>query len=177
VRTWWDENLFVAGYLRASLTRGAPDPKLVVMDAGGFVPVHGPRHPGRIPPPGPRASAKVIAAYVASLKSVAGDENAHVVGVEIVRPGPIGVAVTLRVGDPARFLKHRLDGVLTTFNNWPEGILAGYLGVYGPTGKLVFATGRLPTGGSVYIDPKLRGCPQLGMPGVPGMKIPPCPAK
>ena len=177
VRTHWDEQLFVAAYLRESLTRRAPEPKLIVMNGDSFVPVHGPRHPGRIPPPGPRASAKEIADYVSAVKLVAKWESAHVVGVDVMRPGPIGVAVTLRVRDPARFLKHRLSGVLTTFNNWPLGILAGYLGVQGPTGTLVFEVGNFPTGSSIYIAPNLRGCNPIPMTMPIGMKIPPCPAK
>jgi hypothetical protein len=147
-----------------------------VMNGDSFVPVHGPRHPGRIPPPGPRASAKVVAAYVSSVKVAAASAKAQVAGVDVMRPGPIGVALTLRVHDPARFLKHRFSSVLAVFNNQPTGILQRYLGVQGPTGTLVFEVGNFPTGSSIYIAPNLRGCNPIPMIGE-GMKIPPCPAK
>jgi hypothetical protein len=176
VRTYWDENLFVAAYLRESLTRRTQEPKLIVMNGDSFVPVHGPRRPGRIPPPGPRASAKVIAHYVSSLKEAAAGAKAHVVGVDVMRPGPIGVALTLRVSDPARFLKHRLSKVLAVFDNQPKGILARYLGVQGPTRTLVFEVGNLAGSIRMLIAPKLGGCgPPITTIGSPGS--PPCPAK
>jgi hypothetical protein len=178
VRTHWDEQLFVVTYLRDSLARRASEPKLIVMNGDTFVPVHGLRHPGRIPPPGPRASPRAIAAYVSSLRRVAAWETAHVVAIEVMRPGPIGVALTLRVRDPARFLMHRLGGVLTTFKNRPTGVLAGYLGVRGPTGKRVFEISLFPTGTSMYVAQSLRGCIFLiGLHGMPGEKIPPCPVR
>lgn len=177
LRTHWDEQLFAVAYLRESLTTRAPEPRLIVLNGDTFVPVHGPRHPGRIPPAGPRASAKVVARYVAAVKLVAKSESAHVVGVDVMRPGPVGVAVTLRVPDPASFLKHRLNGILTTSDNLPLGILTNYLGVVGPTGTLVFAIAEFPTGNSIYIAPKLRGCPQLGISGLGMTSVPPCPAK
>ena len=177
VRTHWDEQLFVAAYLRESLTRRAPEPKLIVMNGDSFAPVHGPRHPGRIPPPGPRASAKVVAAYVSSVKETAATAKAQVVGVDVMRPGPIGIALTLRVADPASFLKHRLSSVLAVFNNQPTGILQRYLGVQGPTGSVVLEIANFPTGSSISIAPNLRGCNPIPMIGHPGMKIPPCPAK
>ena len=178
MRTHWDEQLFVAAYLRESLTRRAPEPKLIVMNGDSFVPVHGPRHPGRIPPRGPRASAKVIAAYVSSVKAAAASAKAQLVGVDVMRPGPIGVALTLRVPDPASFLKHRVSGVLAVFDNQPNGILQRYLGVQGPTGTLVFEVGIFPSGSRIYIATNLSGCNPIPMIGGPDReKIPPCPAK
>jgi hypothetical protein len=177
VRIHWDEQLFVAAYLRESLTRRAPEPKLIVMNGDSFVPVHGPRHPGRIPPPGPRASAKVIAAYVSSVKVAAASAKAQLAGVDVMRPGPIGVALTLSVADPARFLKHRAGSVLTVFSNQPTGILQRYLGVQGPTGSVIFEVANFPTGSSIYVAPNLVGCNPIPMIGMPGTKIPTCPAK
>jgi len=115
---------------------------------------------------------------VSSVKVAAASAKAQLVGVDVMRPGPIGVALTLRVSDPARFLKHRFSGVLGVFDNQPVGILARYLGVQGPSGTLVLEVANYPTGSSIYLAPKLRGCnPIPGMMGIPGMKIPPCPAK
>jgi hypothetical protein len=119
----------------------------------------------------------VIAAYVSSLNRVAAAESAHVVAVEVMRPGPIGVALTLRVGDPARFVKNRLGGLRTTFDNRPLGVLAGYLGVRGPTGSVFFEIAQFPTGNRVYIAPKLRGCNSLGINDPIGGPTPPCPVR
>jgi hypothetical protein len=175
VRTHWDEQLFVSAYLRESLTRRAPEPSLIVMNGDRFVPVHGPRHPGRIPPPGPRAPAKVIAAYVSSVKVAAGSAKARVVGVDVMHPGPIGIAWTLRVGDPASFIKHRLGTVLAVFDNQPTGVLQRYLGVQGPTGSVVFEIANYPTGVEWYVAPKLAGCSPIVTSGI-GAR-PSCPAK
>ena len=177
VRTYWDEQLFVAAYLRESLTRRAPEPSLIVMNGDSFVPVHGPRHPGRIPPAGPRASARVIAAYVSSVRTAAASAKARLVGVDVMRPGPIGVAYTLRVADPARFLKHRLNSVLTVFDNQPTGVLQRYLGVQGPSRAVVFAIANFRTGFRIHVDPELSGCNPIPMTGPGAMNAPPCPAK
>jgi len=177
VRTQWDDQLFVAAYLRESLTRRVPEPRLIMTNGDGSVAVHGPRRPGRIPSPGPRASAKVIAGYVSSVKEAAARAKAQVVGVDVMRPGPIGVALTMRARDPASFLKHRVNSVLGVFENQRIGIYARYLGVQGPTRSVFLAIANYPTGGSVYIDPKLHGCNPLGLHGFPGEKFPPCPAK
>ena len=95
-----------------------------------------------------------------------------------MRPGLVGVALTLRVQAPARFLKRRFGKVLAVFNNQPTGVLARYLGVQGPTGSVVFEVANYPTGSSIYIAPKLRGCNPIPTPSGPiGMKTPPCPAR
>jgi hypothetical protein len=183
VRTYWDENLFVAAYLRESVTRHTQEPSLIVMNGDSFIPVHGPRHPGRIPPPGPRASAKAIARYVSSLRAAATTAKAQIVGVDVMRPGPIGVALTLKVADPASFLRHRVAAVLAAFNAQPTGILARYLGVQGRNGKLVFEVGYFPGSSRSYIARALQGCnPVPGpmpipLPRATGKISPPCPAK
>jgi hypothetical protein len=156
VRTYWDEHLFAAAFLQESLTRGTPEPNFIFMNHYSFIQVNRPRRPGTKSRPGPRASAKEIAAYVSSDKAAASSAGAKVVGVDVMRPGPIGVALTLRVADPAHFVKYWASSVLAVVdNNQPTGIFTWYLGVRGPTGRLVLEADRFPSGLAIGVAPDL----------------------
>jgi hypothetical protein len=170
VRTYWDENLFVAAFVRESNSRGIPEPKLAVMNGDSFVAIHGPG------PPGPRASARVVAGYVAGLRSAAASAKAQVVSVEVLRPGhPIGVALTLKVADPAAFLKQRVSRLLPKIEQPPTGIFARYIGLQDPSGTLVWEVGLFPGSSRSSIAPSLQGCDPTPHTMPVGRTTPSCP--
>ena len=86
------------------------------------------------------------------------------------------MAITLRVGDPAAFLKHRTRPLLDLLNEPRIPLLGFYLGIEDASGQLVWATSRLPNTGGVFTIPRLDACSPVTHSEPIGHASPPCPA-
>jgi hypothetical protein len=115
--------------------------------------------------------------------SGAKESGAEIVTLRIVEPRHLAAAVTLRVGDPASFLKHRLHTFLETVPNTSERQYDGlYVLVIDGKGKYVWVSagtvGDTISGGAEGSRPDLAGCYPNPMYGsATGEEPPPCPAK
>lgn len=109
--------------------------------------------------------------------------GAEIVSLRIVKPRYLAAAVTLRVADPARFLKHRL---LTFLEAVPDPSNSQYDGLYvlvtDRSGSFVWLTamtvGETTSGGEHGARPDLIGCdpiPRIGGPIGADHDVPPCP--
>lgn len=85
------------------------------------------------------------------------------------------VALTVRVADPAAYLKHRLLPVLDVLDDTRVPLLGFYIGVENGSGALVWATSRLPNEGGVYTTPALDACSPVAHSDA-GLSEPPCPS-
>jgi hypothetical protein len=86
------------------------------------------------------------------------------------------MAITLRVGDPAAFLRHRTLPLLQLLTEPRVPLLGFYLGVEDRSGRLVWATSRLPGTGGVFTIPRLDACSPVTHSDAVGYQPPPCPA-
>jgi hypothetical protein len=86
------------------------------------------------------------------------------------------MAITLRVRDPAAFLKHRTLPLLDLLTQPLVPLLGFYLGVEDASGRLVWATSRLPNTGGVFTIPRLDACSPVTHSEALGYQPLPCPA-
>jgi hypothetical protein len=103
-------------------------------------------------------------------------ERAHVVEMETIATPARLVVLTVRVNDPASFLKHRAARLLNLFWHPSIPLLGFYVGVEDSTGALVFATSRLPNTGGVFVIRSLDSCSPVSHSEVGLQPPPPCPA-
>jgi hypothetical protein len=87
------------------------------------------------------------------------------------------IVITLRVSDPAAFLKHRAKFVLNILDRTQVPLLGFYVGVKDARGNLVWATSRLPNQGAVFAIPRLDACSPVSHSEAVGATRLPCPAK
>jgi hypothetical protein len=87
------------------------------------------------------------------------------------------IAVTLRVDDPAAFLKHHTLRLLNVLNRTTVPLLGYYVGLEDARGHLVWATSRLPNEGGVFAIPRLDACSPVKHSEAFGVRQRPCPAK
>jgi hypothetical protein len=87
------------------------------------------------------------------------------------------IMMTLRVADPAAFLKHSTVPLLHVLDKPGIPLLGYYLAIENSNGRLVWATSRLPEGGGVFVIPSLDACSPVKH-SEPGLQEPPpCPAR
>jgi hypothetical protein len=86
------------------------------------------------------------------------------------------IAITLSVDDPAAFLKRRAASFLQLLYRPRIRLLGFYVGVQDASGRLVWATSRLPNEGAVYAIPSLDACSPVSHGEPAGAKQLPCPA-
>jgi len=103
-------------------------------------------------------------------------ERARIVELETIATPARLVALTVRVSDPASFLKHRATRLLNLFWHPSIPLLGFYFGVEDSTGALVFATSRLPNTGAVFVIRSLDSCSPVSHGEVGLQPPPPCPA-
>ncbi len=103
-------------------------------------------------------------------------ERARIVGMEMIATPARLVALTVRVSDPASFLKHRATRLLNLFWHPSIPLLGFYFGVEDSPGALVFATSRLPNTGGVFVIRSLDSCSPVSHGEVGLQPPPPCPA-
>ncbi|HMJ00280.1 MAG TPA: hypothetical protein VK488_10645 [Gaiellaceae bacterium] len=117
------------------------------------------------------------------IMSGAKESGAEIVALRIVEPRHLAAAVTLRVGDPASFLKHRLhtflQAVPSTADRQYDGL---YVLVTDRNRKYVWVSagtvGDTISGGTEGARPDLAGCyPNEWYGSATGKEPPPCPVK
>jgi len=120
----------------------------------------------------------------AAILSGAKESGAEIVTLRIGQPRHLAAAVTLRVDDPASFLKHRLHIFLQAVPSLSTHQYDGlYVLVNDPNGKYVYLSagtvGDTISGGTEDVRPDLEGCYPTALFGFgsPNDKPPPpCPA-
>lgn len=173
VRSNWEQELYIGTYLTYMTRR----PKGKIAAAAGF---HTEGPADRLDAYdvyGSNPKAIVISGLTRRLLRAAARAKARVVEERIAALPARAIAVTLRVDDPAAFLKHRAIAFLRLL--WPlkAPILGYYLGVEDASGALVFATSQLPNTGSVFVIPSLDSCSPVSHTEMGLQPPPPCPAK
>jgi hypothetical protein len=126
----------------------------------------------------PRAVA--VAREVRLLGEAAARGSARIVELRTVATPARAIAITLRVADPAAFLKHWTLPLLGLLARPSVPLLGYYFGVQDDSGQLVWATSQLPEGGGVFVIPSLDACSPVkhSEGGVIGAGQPlPCPAR
>ncbi len=172
LRADWEQELFVGTYLglmarwpRAAVVAAAtnhtvgPASRLEALDVFGS---------------NPRASS--VQREVTAFVNRATASGANVIEFRTIATPARAMAITLRVGDPAAFLKHRTLPLLDLLNEPRVPLLGFYLGIEDASGQLVWATSRLPNTGGVFTIPRLDACSPVTHSEAVGYKPPPCPA-
>jgi hypothetical protein len=173
LRAEWEQQLYVGAYLglmgrwpKAAVAAAATDQ------------TEGPV--GRLRPYevfGSNPCAAAVQRELVPLSAAASRHGARVVELRVAATPARTIALTLRVSDPAAFLKHWTSPVLRLLERPRIPLLGYYLGVQEASGRLVFATSRLPDTGAVFVIPSLDACSPVAH-GEPALsKPPPCPAR
>jgi hypothetical protein len=102
--------------------------------------------------------------------------RAQVVEVRVAATPARALALTVKVSDPAAFLKHRAVSLLDILNRPTIPLLGYYLGAEDAHRHLFFATSQLPASGSVFTIPALDACSPVSHSDAVGFQPPPCPA-
>jgi len=173
LRADWEAQLYAGTYL--ALAQRCPRAKV-----GAVVAAHSEGPADRWPAYDlwsklPRARA--VAALAARLDQAATTRGAQVVGLKIATAPARAIAVTLRVHDPAAFLKHRGASFLELLSTPHIRLLGYYVGLEDAGGHLVWATSRLPNEGSVFATRRLDACSPVWHSEPVGAKQLPCPAR
>jgi hypothetical protein len=172
LRADWEQELFVGTYLglmarwpKAAVVAAATDytegpaARFQALDVFGS---------------NPRTSS--VQREVTAFVNRATASRAKVVEFRTIATPARAMAITLRVGDPAAFLKHRTRPLLDLLNEPRVPLLGFYLGIEGASGRLVWATSRLPNTGGVFTIPRLDACSPVTHSELVGHAPPPCPA-
>lgn len=105
-------------------------------------------------------------------------ERAHIVELRTIATPARLIALTVRVSDPAAFLKHRAKHLLNLLWHPSIALLGYYVGVEDSTGALVFATSHLPNTGGLFVAPPLDNCSPIGHgDAITLTQPPPCPVR
>jgi hypothetical protein len=173
VRSDWEQRLYVGTYLalmarypQAVVTRAKtasseiPANRVPAYDLWGAL---------------PRATA--VADETRLLVEGAQTRGARVLELRIAATPARAIAITLRVTDPAAFLKHRAASFLQLLYKPRIRLLGFYVGLQDASGRLVWATSRLPNEGAVFAIPRLDACSPVGHWEPIGSKQAPCPAR
>jgi hypothetical protein len=169
IRTDWEEKLFWDAFVLAAERRGieVPDSVMTDTDSRSVENIAG----GPKSPP----TGKQLSLYLRSIRAASARAHAQIVGLRVLRPGPVAVAFTLKVSDPAAFLKHRSQELWKLYGRGPAGLYAAYIGLKDSHGTVVWAAGWLPNEGGYYVRPDLYSC-SPAVTFAPPRSPPPCPA-
>jgi hypothetical protein len=177
VRPQWEDWMVSAAFARRLVGRGL-HPTVVLTEADSGDQIY-PRHEHNPDPT--LASAAQTRSLVSAFRRAAIRAGAQVVDVTADRPYGLAPSVTLRVSDPARFLKHRLWHLLKVFNRKRNRYEGSYIGIVDAQGRDVLDAGNSTRvqAGTFWVRPDLESCSpimSLGSIGLPGTQPPPCPA-
>jgi hypothetical protein len=172
LRSEWEQELFIGTYLAlaerdpkaavaavATADSAAPADRAAVYDGSGKPP-----------------TAAAVARQIGLLLNAAGQRGAQVVEARTISLPTRAIAITLKVSDPAAFLKHRAASFLALLYRPRIPLLGYYVGVEDGSGRVVWATSRLPNEGAVYAIPRLDACSPVSHSEPVGATQPPCPA-
>lgn len=172
LRSEWEQELYVGSYL--GLT--ARWPKATV-EAAAFAHTEGPVTQLR---PYDVFGSNPTTARVALLRhrlvAAAARAKASVVELRVAATPARAVAFTVRVADPAAFLKHRATTLLDILTRPGLPLLGYYLAAENERGQVVWATSQLPGSGAVFTIPTLDVCNPVSHGDAVGYHPPPCPA-
>ena len=173
VRSEWEQELYVGAYL--GLTARWPKAAVAavatahtegaVEQASTFL------RPYEVFGSDPSTSR--VALFRRRLVAAAARVNARIIELRTSAMPARAIELTVRVSDPAVFLKHRAKSLvdLLAFPRMP--LLGYYLAAEDSSGRVFWATSRLPGTGAVYTSHQLEGCsPVVNW----GIDPPPCPA-
>jgi hypothetical protein len=177
LRALWEAWLVAGTFDFLSAKRGLPRVAYVEDPYGGAGGLGwGPEvRPPRAGPP--RATASAASDLDRWIRAAAKNAGAKVTGLQILRPYGLAPAITLRVEDPAAFLRYRLTSFQKRLDRWgaTEGV---YLWVDDSHGEYVFSEESATRGGpgAGGVRPELEGCaPGFSSRGVEEPAPPPCP--
>jgi hypothetical protein len=154
VRSEWEQQLYVGAYLGLM----ARWPKATIA-AAASAHTEGPvtrLRPYEVFGSNPKSSR--VALYRERLITAAEHAKARVVELRVAALPARAVALTVRVADPAAFLKHRAQSLLRLLVRPSIPLLGYYLAAEDARGQLVWATSLLPGTGSVFTIPSLDAC-------------------
>lgn len=173
LRSIWEQQLFVGTYLGLMQRwQGAGIAGVATTDTEGAV---GQLRPYDVFSSNPKATK--VAVLTRDLANASVRARAHIVELETMAAPARVVALTVRVRDPAAFLKHRATRLLNVLWHPPVPLLGYYLGVEDSSGALVFATSRLPNTGGVFVIRSLDSCSPVSHSEGGFQPPPPCPAQ
>lgn len=173
VRSEWEEQLYVGSYLGLM----ARWPKATVVAAAS---AHTEGPVARLRPYevfGSNPKSTRVAVFREHLITAAEHAKATIVELRVAALPARAIALTVRVNDPAAFLKHRAQSLLNLLTRPSIPLLGYYLAAEDAHGQLVWATSRLPETGSVFTIPSLDSCSPVHHSEMAGDHPPPCPAK
>jgi hypothetical protein len=125
---------------------------------------------------GSNPTTRRVALLSRRLNTAAVLAKASIVELRIIAVPARAVALTVRVADPAAFLKHRAKSLLDLLAFPSIPLLGYYLAAEDSAGQLFWATSHLPNTGAVFTIPSLEACgPVPNWGGGPGFNPPPCP--
>jgi hypothetical protein len=176
VRSEWEQSLYVGAYLGLM----ARWPKAAVA-AVATAHTEGPvaqkstfLRPYEVFGSNPKTAA--VSILRRRLVAAAGRARAQVVELRVAASPARAIALTVKVSDPAAFLKHRAISLLDILNVPNIPLLGYYLGAEDAGGHFFFATSQLPGTGSVFTLPRLDACSPVSHSEMVGIRPPPCPA-
>jgi hypothetical protein len=173
VRSEWEQQLYVGTYLGLMARR----PKATIAAAAS---THTEGPASRLRPYEVFASnptSRRVGLFRQRLLTAAAHANASVVGLRTAALPARTIALTVRVSDPAAFLKHRAQSLLDLLTRPTIPLLGYYLAAENSSGQLVWATSQLPGTGSVFTIPSLDSCNPVAHSEPALYTPPPCPAK
>ncbi len=173
VRSDWEQQLYVGAYL--GLMARWPHATIA---AAASAHTEGPV--ARLRPYevfGSNPKRRRVAIFRERLITTAEQAKAKVVELRVAALPARVVALTVRVSDPAAFLKHRAQSLLRLLVRPSIPLLGYYLAAEDARWKLVWATSLLPGTGSVFTTPSLDACSPVQHSEPALYQPPPCPAK
>ena len=176
VRSEWEQQLYVGTYL-GLMARWPKAAVAAVATAHTEGPVNAPQplmQPLDVFGSNPKATR--VARLTQRLLAAAASAKARVVELRVAATPARAIALTVRVSDPAAFLKHRAKALLDILN-WPSVPLLGYyLAAEDVSGRIFWDTSQLPRTGAVFTIPSLDACNPVAHGDAVGFNPPPCPA-
>ena len=172
LRAEWEQELYVGTYL-GLMSRW---PKGTVT-AASFDHTEGPV--ARLRPYevfGSNPAAARVALLRQRLIDAAVRAKTGVVELRVAATPARALALTVRVSDPAAFLKHRATALLDILSRPGIPLLGYYLAAENERGQVVWATFQLPGTGAVFTIPRLDACSPVSHGDAVGYHPPPCPA-
>jgi hypothetical protein len=173
VRSEWEQQLYVGAYL-GLMTRW---PKATIAAAAS---THTEGPVSRLRPYevfSSNPSSRHVGLFDHRLHAAVARAKATVVELRVAALPARAVALTVRVPDPAAFLKHRAQWLLDLLARPSIPLLGYYLAAEDSSGKLFWATSQLPGTGSVFTIPSLDSCSPVQHSEPALSQPPPCPAK
>lgn len=173
LRAIWEQELFIGVYL--GLVARHPDARIGAAAAsdGTQAPIRRLRAYDVF---SSNPKAVEVGVEIRDLIQQAGRTGAKVIELRVAATPERLIALTLRVPDPAAFLKDHTKPFLDLLAKPRIPLLGYYLAVQNGNGQIVWATSRLPDVGSVFVIPALDACSPVDHSEPAASQPPPCPA-